>query len=78
MPLYLSEMAPARRRGAVTIAFHLGASFGLLSAQITNYFTARITSDGNAFGYAPFSCGACAPHDEPLMCCFCPSHPAEA
>ena len=50
VPLYLSEMAPARRRGAVTITFHLGAAFGLLSAQITNYFTAQISDQDNAFG----------------------------
>ena len=46
-------MAPARRRGAVTITFHLGASFGLLSAQITNYFTAKISSHDKAFGCEP-------------------------
>jgi len=62
VPLYLSEMAPARRRGAVTIAFHLGASFGLLSAQVTNYFTAKISEDDNAFGCAP------RPPAELLMC----------
>lgn len=55
VPLYLSEMAPAKRRGAVTMTFHLGAAFGLLSAQITNYFTAQISSHDNAYGCGSYA-----------------------
>ncbi|CAL5031712.1 unnamed protein product [Urochloa decumbens] len=41
-PVYLSETAPARWRGAFTSAYNAFLVIGILSATITNYFTNRI------------------------------------
>ncbi|KAF8411237.1 hypothetical protein HHK36_003784 [Tetracentron sinense] len=42
VPLYLSEMAPYRYRGALNIVFQLSITIGILAANILNYFTAKI------------------------------------
>ncbi|KAF8409367.1 hypothetical protein HHK36_005442 [Tetracentron sinense] len=42
VPLYLSEMAPYRYRGALNIVFQLSITIGILAASILNYFTAKI------------------------------------
>ncbi|CAO2035281.1 unnamed protein product [Urochloa humidicola] len=41
-PVYLSETAPARWRGAFTSAYNAFVVIGILSATVTNYFTNRI------------------------------------
>ncbi|OEL28151.1 Sugar transport protein 5 [Dichanthelium oligosanthes] len=41
-PVYLSESAPARWRGAFTSAYNTFIVIGILSATVTNYFTDRI------------------------------------
>ncbi|KAL6650827.1 hypothetical protein ACP70R_009752 [Stipagrostis hirtigluma subsp. patula] len=45
-PVYLSETAPARWRGAFTSAYNAFVVIGILSATITNYFTNRIPDWG--------------------------------
>ncbi|KAL6845734.1 hypothetical protein ACP4OV_024309 [Aristida adscensionis] len=45
-PLYLSETAPAKWRGAFTSAYNFFVVIGILSATITNYFTNRISNWG--------------------------------
>ncbi|XP_078431871.1 sugar transport protein 14-like [Wolffia australiana] len=42
VPLYLSEIAPARIRGAVNQLFQLTTCLGIVIADVINYFTARI------------------------------------
>ncbi|KAL6226534.1 hypothetical protein ACLB2K_000496 [Fragaria x ananassa] len=42
VPLYLSEMAPAKHRGAVNQLFQLTTCLGILVANLINYFTAKI------------------------------------
>lgn len=42
VPLYLSEMAPAKVRGAVNQLFQLTTCLGILVANIINYFTEQI------------------------------------
>lgn len=42
MPLYLSEMAPYRYRGALNIGFQLSITVGILIANVLNYFFAKI------------------------------------
>lgn len=42
MPLYLSEMAPYRFRGALNIGFQLSITVGILIANVLNYFFAKI------------------------------------
>ncbi|ONM40538.1 Sugar transport protein 1 [Zea mays] len=42
VPLYLSEMAPARMRGMLNISFQLMTTVGILVANLINYFTAKI------------------------------------
>ncbi|GJN27424.1 hypothetical protein PR202_gb15448 [Eleusine coracana subsp. coracana] len=41
-PVYLSETAPAKWRGAFTSAYNAFVVIGILSATVTNYFTNRI------------------------------------
>ncbi|XP_011622348.1 sugar carrier protein C isoform X1 [Amborella trichopoda] len=41
-PLYLSEMAPAKLRGALNIGFQLFITIGILAANLVNYGTANI------------------------------------
>uniref|UniRef100_A0A0D9W5P9 Major facilitator superfamily (MFS) profile domain-containing protein n=1 Tax=Leersia perrieri TaxID=77586 RepID=A0A0D9W5P9_9ORYZ len=45
-PVYLSETAPARWRGAFTSAYNAFVVVGILSATITNYLTNRIPGWG--------------------------------
>ncbi|KAF9594901.1 hypothetical protein IFM89_035062 [Coptis chinensis] len=42
VPLYLSEMAPYKYRGALNIGFQLSITIGILAANIINYFTDKI------------------------------------
>lgn len=42
MPLYLSETAPYKYRGALNIGFQLSITIGILVANILNYFFAKI------------------------------------
>ncbi|KAI3831496.1 hypothetical protein MKX03_016602 [Papaver bracteatum] len=42
VPLYLSEMAPARYRGAISNGFQLSISLGVLSANLINFGTEKI------------------------------------
>ncbi|VAI11988.1 unnamed protein product [Triticum turgidum subsp. durum] len=43
VPLYLSEMAPAKMRGMLNISFQLMITVGILAANLINYFTAKIS-----------------------------------
>ncbi|KAG6478370.1 hypothetical protein ZIOFF_061812 [Zingiber officinale] len=42
VPLYLSEMAPARLRGMLNIGFQLMITIGIFAANVINYGTAKI------------------------------------
>ncbi|KAM7254619.1 hypothetical protein ACFE04_003999 [Oxalis oulophora] len=42
VPLYLSEMAPYKYRGALNIFFQLSITIGILTANVLNYFFAKI------------------------------------
>lgn len=42
VPLYLSEMAPAKLRGMLNIAFQLMITIGIFIANLVNYFTNKI------------------------------------
>ncbi|KAL0738468.1 hypothetical protein Bca4012_014678 [Brassica carinata] len=42
VPLYLSEMAPAKIRGALNMAFQLAITMGILAANIVNYITPNL------------------------------------
>ncbi|CAL0312016.1 unnamed protein product [Lupinus luteus] len=42
VPLYLSEMAPYKYRGALNIGFQMSITIGILVANILNYFFAKI------------------------------------
>ncbi|XP_006644256.1 sugar transport protein MST7 [Oryza brachyantha] len=42
VPLYLSEMAPAKLRGMLNICFQLMITVGILFANLINYFTDKI------------------------------------
>ncbi|XP_022762457.1 sugar transport protein 10-like [Durio zibethinus] len=42
VPVYLSEMAPARIRGALNIAFQMAITIGILVAGLINYGTVKI------------------------------------
>ena len=42
VPLYLSEMAPARLRGRLNIGFQLMITLGILAANLVNYGTSKI------------------------------------
>jgi len=46
VPLYLSEMAPYKFRGALNIGFQLSITIGILVANILNYFFAKIDDWG--------------------------------
>lgn len=41
VPVYLSEMAPYRYRGALNIVFQLSITIGILGANLLNYFMAK-------------------------------------
>ncbi|VFQ89553.1 unnamed protein product [Cuscuta campestris] len=42
VPLYLSEMAPYKYRGALNIGFQLSITVGILVANVLNYFFAKL------------------------------------
>ncbi|XP_052200995.1 sugar carrier protein C-like [Diospyros lotus] len=42
VPLYLSEMAPYKYRGALNVGFQLSITIGILVANVLNYFFAKI------------------------------------
>ncbi|KAK6253091.1 hypothetical protein QUC31_014811 [Theobroma cacao] len=42
VPVYLSEMAPAKIRGALNIGFQMAVTIGILAAGLINYGTAKI------------------------------------
>ncbi|KAJ8759308.1 hypothetical protein K2173_006828 [Erythroxylum novogranatense] len=42
VPVYLSEMAPAKLRGALNIGFQMAITIGILAANLINYGTAKI------------------------------------
>ncbi|KAK9276014.1 hypothetical protein L1049_005545 [Liquidambar formosana] len=42
VPLYLSEMAPYRYRGALNVCFQMSITIGILVANLLNYFFAQI------------------------------------
>ncbi|KAG6598969.1 Sugar transport protein 10, partial [Cucurbita argyrosperma subsp. sororia] len=44
VPVYLSEMAPAKIRGALNIGFQMAITLGILVANLVNYGTAQIKS----------------------------------
>ena len=46
VPVYLSEMAPAKYRGALNIMFQLAITFGILCANLINYGTGRLSPWG--------------------------------
>ncbi|KAK4769220.1 hypothetical protein SAY86_027370 [Trapa natans] len=46
VPLFLSELAPAKMRGALNICFQLFITFGILMAGIINYFTSNVHPHG--------------------------------
>ncbi|CAN1284473.1 Sugar carrier protein C [Linum perenne] len=46
VPLYLSEMAPYRYRGALNIGFQLSITIGILVANVLNYFFSKIKPNG--------------------------------
>ncbi|KAL9420330.1 hypothetical protein AB3S75_037996 [Citrus x aurantiifolia] len=43
VPVYLSEMAPAKVRGALNIGFQMAITIGILIANLVNYGTAKIS-----------------------------------
>ncbi|GAY47426.1 hypothetical protein CUMW_104480, partial [Citrus unshiu] len=45
VPLYLSEMAPPKHRGAFNIGFQVCIAIGVLSANLLNYGTQKIKGD---------------------------------
>jgi MFS family permease len=45
-PLYLSEMAPFKLRGALNIMFQLAVTIGILAAQLINFGTQHIQPYG--------------------------------
>ncbi|KAF3336687.1 sugar transport protein 8-like protein [Carex littledalei] len=45
-PLFLSEMAPVKYRGALNILFQLNVTIGILFANLINYFVANIHPHG--------------------------------
>ncbi|KAI5381306.1 Sugar transport protein 11 [Lathyrus oleraceus] len=44
VPVYLSEMAPAKIRGALNMGFQMMITIGILGANIINYFTSNLES----------------------------------
>ncbi|KAK3440823.1 hypothetical protein EUGRSUZ_B01091 [Eucalyptus grandis] len=46
VPLFLSEIAPAKMRGALNICFQLFITIGILVAGLINYFTSKIHPHG--------------------------------
>ncbi|MCO5586022.1 hypothetical protein L7F22_039959 [Adiantum nelumboides] len=46
VPVYLSEMAPAKYRGGLNIVFQLAITIGILCANLINYGTGKLTPWG--------------------------------
>jgi MFS family permease len=46
VPLYLSEMAPAKLRGGLNIMFQLATTIGILVASLINYGTDKVHPNG--------------------------------
>ncbi|EEF36715.1 sugar transport protein 6 [Ricinus communis] len=46
VPLFISEIAPAKHRGGLNICFQLLITIGILTANIVNYFTSKIHPHG--------------------------------
>ncbi|XVE81584.1 hypothetical protein DITRI_Ditri15bG0076500 [Diplodiscus trichospermus] len=46
VPLFLSELAPAKMRGALNISFQLFITIGIFIANMVNYFTSNIHPNG--------------------------------
>ncbi|KAG9158303.1 hypothetical protein Leryth_000435 [Lithospermum erythrorhizon] len=46
VPVYLSEMAPAHIRGALNIGFQMAVTIGIFIANLINYGTAKMKSNG--------------------------------
>ncbi|XP_024382078.1 sugar transport protein MST4 [Physcomitrium patens] len=46
VPLYLSEMAPSKWRGALNILFQLAVTIGILFANLVNYGTEKMARNG--------------------------------
>lgn len=51
VPVYLSEMAPYKYRGALNMVFQLSITIGILAAYVINYFTASMKG-GNGWRYS--------------------------
>ncbi|KAL1562718.1 sugar carrier protein C-like [Salvia divinorum] len=58
VPLYLSEMAPYKYRGALNIGFQLCITLGILAANLLNYAFSKINGD---FGWRLSLGGAAVP-----------------
>ncbi|GER41541.1 major facilitator superfamily protein [Striga asiatica] len=46
VPVYLSEMAPHKLRGALNIGFQMAITIGIFAANLVNYGTAKMASNG--------------------------------
>ncbi|KAL8034852.1 hypothetical protein ABFX02_12G057700 [Erythranthe guttata] len=46
VPVYLSEMAPPKLRGALNIGFQMATTIGIFAANLINYFTASMPANG--------------------------------
>lgn len=46
VPLYLSEMAPPKLRGALNIGFQMATTIGIFVANLVNYGTSKMKSNG--------------------------------
>ncbi|XP_022722539.1 sugar transport protein 8-like [Durio zibethinus] len=46
VPLFLSELAPAKMRGALNISFQLFITIGIFVANMVNYFSSKIHPNG--------------------------------
>ncbi|EEF45377.1 sugar transport protein 8 [Ricinus communis] len=46
VPLFLSELAPVKMRGALNISFQLFVTIGILIANLVNYYTGKIHPHG--------------------------------
>ncbi|KAL7110991.1 hypothetical protein ACP275_05G060700 [Erythranthe tilingii] len=46
VPVYLSEMAPAKIRGALNIGFQMAITIGIFAANLVNYGTAQMKENG--------------------------------
>lgn len=46
VPVYLSEMAPAKLRGALNIGFQMATTIGIFAASLVNYGTSQMQANG--------------------------------